>query len=163
MRQMILASDTQDRKGALQKLFVMQKNDITELFQIMDGLPVTVRLLDPPLHEFLPNTEAEMLKVARAADVPVERLCRRASELREANPMLGHRGCRLAITYPEICEMQARAIFTAAAEAGRTSSSKKTPVAEVMVPLVATLEEFKVLKAIIDETAAAVQKEEPIL
>lgn len=163
MRQMILASDTKDRKDALHRLLFMQREDITELFQIMDGQPVTIRLFDPPLHEFLPNTEAELSYVARAAGVPVERVRRRATELREFNPMLGHRGCRLAITYPEICEMQARAIFGAAAEAGRTSPSKKTPVAEVMVPLVATLEEFKIIKGIIDKTAAAVQKEEPLL
>ena len=134
MRQMILATDEADRRQALDKLLVMQREDITELFRIMDGNPVTVRLLDPPLHEFIPHTEAEMALVAKAAGVPLDRVRRRAAELQEANPMLGHRGCRLAITYPEICEMQARAIFEAAAEVGR--SSKKLPVAEVMVPLV---------------------------
>ncbi|CAE7558028.1 ppdK, partial [Symbiodinium sp. CCMP2456] len=151
MRQMILATDESDRRQALDKLLVMQRQDIIELFQIMDGNPVTVRLLDPPLHEFIPHTEAEMTLVAKAAGVPLERVRRRAAELQEANPMLGHRGCRLAITYPEICEMQARAIFEAAAEVGR--SSKKQPVAEVMVPLVATTEELKLLKGVIDKTA----------
>ena len=136
--------------------------DITELFRIMDGLPVTVRLLDPPLHEFIPHTEAEMASVAKAAGVPLERVRRRATELREANPMLGHRGCRLAITYPEICEMQARAIFEAAAEVGRTSQSGRTPVAEVMVPLVATLQELDLLKRVIEKTAQAVQNEQGV-
>ena len=116
MRQMILATDEADRRQALDKLLVMPREDITELFKIMDGMPVTVRLLDPPLHEFIPHTEAEMALVAKAAGVPLDRVRRRAAELQEANPMLGHRGCRLAITYPEICEMQASAIFEAAAE-----------------------------------------------
>ncbi|CAK8999562.1 Pyruvate [Durusdinium trenchii] len=160
MRQMILATDENDRRQALEKLLVMQREDITELFKIMDGMPVTVRLLDPPLHEFIPHTEAEMASVAKAAGVPLDRVRRRAAELQEANPMLGHRGCRLAITYPEICEMQARAIFEAAAEVGRTS--KKLPVAEVMVPLVATTEELKLLKGVIEKTADAVKKEQGI-
>eukprot|EP00913_Durusdinium_trenchii_P034758 g32515.t1 len=160
MRQMILATDENDRRQALEKLLVMQREDITELFKIMDGMPVTVRLLDPPLHEFIPHTEAEMASVAKAAGVPLDRVRRRAAELQEANPMLGHRGCRLAITYPEICEMQARAIFEAAAEVGR--SSKKLPVAEVMVPLVATTEELKLLKGVIEKTADAVKKEQGI-
>ena len=94
MRQMILASDTLDRKDALHRLLFMQREDMTELFQIMEGHPVTIRLFDPPLHEFLPNTEAELSYVARAAGVPVDRVRRRATELNEANPMLGHRGCR---------------------------------------------------------------------
>ena len=160
MRQMILATDEADRRQALDKLLVMQREDITELFRIMDGNPVTVRLLDPPLHEFIPHTEAEMALVAKAAGVPLDRVRRRAAELQGANPMLGHRGCRLAITYPEICEMQARAIFEAAAEVGR--SSKKLPVAEVMVPLVATVEELKLLKGVIEKTADAVKKEQGI-
>eukprot|EP00438_Fugacium_kawagutii_P021530 Skav233415 [mRNA] locus=scaffold892:187065:191585:+ [translate_table: standard] len=160
MRQMILATDEADRRQALDKLLVMQREDITELFKIMDGNPVTVRLLDPPLHEFIPHTEAEMALVAKAAGVPLDRVRRRAAELQEANPMLGHRGCRLAITYPEICEMQARAIFGAAAEVGR--SSKKQPVAQVMVPLVATVEELKLLKGVIEKTAAEVTKEQGV-
>ncbi|CAJ1338519.1 unnamed protein product [Effrenium voratum] len=139
MRQMILAADEADRKAALEKLLVMQREDITELFRIMEGRPVTVRLLDPPLHEFLPHSEAEMAQVAKAASVPLSRVRRRAAELHEANPMLGHRGCRLAITYPEICQMQARAIFEAAAEVGKEAN--RAPVAEVMVPLVATFED----------------------
>ena len=109
---------------------------------------------------FIPHTEAEMGLVAKAAGVPLDRVRRRASELQEANPMLGHRGCRLAITYPEICEMQARAIFEAAAEVGR--SAKKTPVAEVMVPLVSTLEELVQLKKVIEDTAKQVQKEQGV-
>lgn len=162
MREMILATDEAGRRAALAKLLVMQRADLTELFRIMDGYPVTVRLLDPPLHEFIPHTEAEMALVARAAGVPMERVRRRATELREANPMLGHRGCRLAITYPEICEMQARAIFEAAAEVGRTSANGKLPVAEVMIPLVATKEELVMLKGVIEKTALQVQNEQNV-
>jgi pyruvate, orthophosphate dikinase len=162
MREMILATDEAGRRAALAKLLVMQREDLTELFRIMDGYPVTVRLLDPPLHEFIPHTEAEMALVAKAAGVPMERVRRRATELREANPMLGHRGCRLAITYPEICEMQARAIFEAAAEVGRTSGKGKPPVAEVMIPLVATKEELMMLKGVIETTAKLVQKEQGV-
>ncbi|CAJ1394827.1 unnamed protein product [Effrenium voratum] len=158
MRRMILAADEGDRKAALKELLTMQREDITELFRIMDGRPVTVRLLDPPLHEFIPHTEAEMAQVAKAAGVPLNRVRRRATELQEANPMLGHRGCRLAITYPEICEMQARAIFEAAAAVGKAGGA--VPVAEVMVPLVATLQELSILKEVVEKTAAAVQKEQ---
>jgi len=160
MREMILALDEAGRRAACAKLLKMQRDDMTELFLIMDGLPVTVRLLDPPLHEFLPHTEQEMASVAAAAKLPLERVRRRAAELQEANPMLGHRGCRLAITYPEICEMQARAVFEAALEAGRRSKSGKTPVAEVMVPLVATVQEIEILKAVIERTAESVQQEQ---
>ncbi|CAE7224259.1 ppdK, partial [Symbiodinium sp. CCMP2456] len=156
VRQMILASDQKERKEALHKLLFMQREDMVELFEIMSGLPVTIRLLDPPLHEFLPHTESELAAVARAAGMPLERLKRRANEIQESNPMLGHRGCRLAITYPEICEMQARAIFGAAAQV------KNCPMVEVMVPLVASLEEFKTIKEIIDKTAQAVQAEEGV-
>eukprot|EP00437_Effrenium_voratum_P039454 CAMPEP_0181476534 /NCGR_PEP_ID=MMETSP1110-20121109/41754_1 /TAXON_ID=174948 /ORGANISM="Symbiodinium sp., Strain CCMP421" /LENGTH=909 /DNA_ID=CAMNT_0023601815 /DNA_START=77 /DNA_END=2806 /DNA_ORIENTATION=+ len=160
MRQMILAADEADRKAALEKLLVMQREDITELFRIMEGRPVTVRLLDPPLHEFLPHSEAEMAQVAKAASVPLSRVRRRAAELHEANPMLGHRGCRLAITYPEICQMQARAIFEAAAEVGKEAN--RAPVAEVMVPLVATFEELSLLKTVVEQTASEVQKEQKV-
>eukprot|EP00444_Apocalathium_aciculiferum_P038451 CAMPEP_0183484350 /NCGR_PEP_ID=MMETSP0370-20130417/178876_1 /TAXON_ID=268820 /ORGANISM="Peridinium aciculiferum, Strain PAER-2" /LENGTH=903 /DNA_ID=CAMNT_0025677641 /DNA_START=106 /DNA_END=2817 /DNA_ORIENTATION=+ len=159
MREMILALDEAGRRTALDKLLVMQRSDMLELFAIMDGLPVTVRLLDPPLHEFIPHTEAEMASVAKAAQVPLERVRRRAAELQEANPMLGHRGCRLAVTYPEICEMQARAIFEAAAEAGRSAENGRPPIAEVMVPLVATMQELEMLKKVIERTAEDVQKE----
>ncbi|CAJ1372314.1 unnamed protein product [Effrenium voratum] len=160
MRQMILATDEADRKKALDQLLTMQRKDITELFRIMDGRPVTVRLLDPPLHEFLPHTEEEMASVAKAAGVPLNRVRRRVSDLQEANPMLGHRGCRLAITYPEVCEMQARAIFEAAAIVGRERGNQ--PVAEVMVPLVATTQELSILKGVVEKTAAAVQKEQGV-
>eukprot|EP00930_Biecheleria_cincta_P058376 TRINITY_DN44210_c0_g1_i1.p1 TRINITY_DN44210_c0_g1~~TRINITY_DN44210_c0_g1_i1.p1 ORF type:complete len:912 (-),score=192.53 TRINITY_DN44210_c0_g1_i1:86-2821(-) len=159
MREMILASDESGRRAALDKLLQMQRGDMVKLFTIMDGMPVTVRLLDPPLHEFLPRTDQEMASVARASGVPLERIRRRSSELQETNPMLGHRGCRLAVTYPEICEMQARAIFEAAAEVGRTG---RLPVAEVMVPLVATVKEIELLKGIIEETAVKVQDEQGV-
>ena len=157
MRQMILASDEKERKEALHKLLFMQREDIMELFEIMSGLPVTIRLLDPPLHEFIPHTDSELAAVARAAGMPLERLKRRANELRESNPMLGHRGCRLAITYPEICEMQARAIFGAAAQVKNCQ-----PMVEVMVPLVASVEEFVAIKSVIVKTAEAVQAEEGV-
>ncbi|HWI86656.1 MAG TPA: pyruvate, phosphate dikinase, partial [Sphingomonas sp.] len=136
VRQMILAEDEAGRRAALDKLLPAQRSDFAEIFEIMAGLPVTIRLLDPPLHEFLPHEEEEYAEVAQASGVSVEQLKRRAAELHEFNPMLGHRGCRLGITYPEIYEMQARAIFEAAVDVARKTG--EAPIPEVMVPLVAT-------------------------
>ncbi len=151
MREMILADNEAGRRAALAKLLPMQRRDFTELFRIMEGLPVTVRLLDPPLHEFLPRTEEETAEVAAAAGVDRQKLRHRALRLHEANPMLGHRGCRLGITWPEIYEMQARAIFEAAAETGAAP--------EIMVPLVAIGAELERIKAVIDGTAETVAAE----
>ncbi|WP_455479711.1 pyruvate, phosphate dikinase [Bartonella sp. B23] len=157
MREMILSNDESGRRKALNKLFPMQRSDFAELFKIMSGLPVTIRLLDPPLHEFLPKTDAEILDVAKVMGVSAEVLTERAQQLREFNPMLGLRGCRLAITYPEIVEMQARAIFEAAAEAAQESGS---PVMlEIMVPLVALKSELDFVKAHIDKISCEVMKE----
>ncbi|EJF81536.1 Pyruvate, phosphate dikinase [Candidatus Bartonella washoeensis] len=157
MREMILSNDESGRRKALDKLLPMQRSDFAELFEIMSGLPVTIRLLDPPLHEFLPKTDAEILDVATAMGVSTEVLAERAQQLHEFNPMLGLRGCRLAITYPEIVEMQARAIFEAAAEADQESGS---PVMlEIMVPLVALKSELDFVKARIDQVAREVMKE----
>lgn len=157
VREMILAEDEQARRAALSKLLPMQRADFVELFEIMKGLPVTIRLLDPPLHEFLPHTQAEIEEVARAMNTDPRRLADRARDLAEFNPMLGFRGCRLAIAYPEIAEMQARAIFEAAVEAGKRTGK---PVGlEVMVPLIATKAEFDLVKARIDATAQSVAKE----
>jgi pyruvate, orthophosphate dikinase len=135
----------------------MQRQDFRQLFEIMSGLPVTIRLLDPPLHEFLPHTDEEIDEVAAAMGASAEKLRSRASELSEFNPMLGFRGCRLAVAYPEIAEMQARAIFEAAAEAARSTGRAVTP--EVMVPLVATKTELDLVKARIVAMAEAVMKE----
>ena len=157
VREMILADDEAGRRAALQKLLPMQRADFAALFTIMSGLPVTIRLLDPPLHEFLPHTEAEIAEVSRTTGVSAEKLKRRAAELHEFNPMLGFRGCRLAIAYPEIAEMQARAIFEAAVEAGAKTGKQAEP--EVMVPLVVTKAEFDLVKARIDAMAEAVMKE----
>jgi pyruvate,orthophosphate dikinase len=157
VREMILAEDEQSRRAALSKLLPMQRADFVELFEIMKGLPVTIRLLDPPLHEFLPHTQAEIEEVARAMNTDPRRLADRARDLAEFNPMLGFRGCRLAIAYPEIAEMQARAIFEAAVEAGKRTG--KAVGLEVMVPLIATRAEFDLVKARIDATAQAVMKE----
>ncbi len=157
VREMILADDAEGRKAALAKLLPYQRKDFVELFTIMSGLPVTIRLLDPPLHEFLPHTEAEMAEVAKATGVSVEKLRRRAAELHEFNPMLGFRGCRLAVAFPEIAEMQARAIFEAAVEAAKATGRPVTP--EVMVPLVVTKAELDLVKARIDATAKAVSEE----
>jgi len=157
VREMILAEDEQARRAALSKLLPMQRADFVELFEIMEDLPVTIRLLDPPLHEFLPHTQAEIEEVARAMNADPRRLADRARELAEFNPMLGFRGCRLAIAYPEIAEMQARAIFEAAVEAGRRTG--KAIGVEVMVPLIATKAEFDLVKARIDATAQAVERE----
>jgi pyruvate, orthophosphate dikinase len=157
VREMILAEDEQERRAALSKLLPMQRADFVELFEIMKGLPVTIRLLDPPLHEFLPHTQGEVEEVARAMNTDPRRLADRARELAEFNPMLGFRGCRLAIAYPEIAEMQARAIFEAAVEA-----EKRTGEAvglEVMVPLIATKTEFDLVKARIDAMAREVMRQ----
>ena len=159
VRQMILAADEKGRRAALDKLLPEQRKDFTEIFEVMAGLPCTIRLLDPPLHEFLPHEESEFAEVAAAAGLDVETLRRRAAELHEFNPMLGHRGCRLGVTYPEIYEMQARAIFEAACEVAEKSgpdSEHGAPVPEVMIPLVATKRELELMKAVVDKAAQAV-------
>ena len=158
MREMIVAEDESGRRAALDKILPMQREDFIELFRIMKGLPVTIRLLDPPLHEFLPKGDAEIADVAEAAGVPVEKVRQRALRLEESNPMLGHRGCRLAITYPEICEMQARAIFEAAVTVSKEIGETVEP--EVMVPLIVTRRELDILKAIIDRVAEEVAREQ---
>jgi len=157
VREMILADDEDGRRAALAKLLPMQRSDFVELFVIMGGLPVTIRLLDPPLHEFLPHSEREIAEVAKAMGADPKKLADRARELHEFNPMLGFRGCRLAIAFPEIAEMQARAIFAAAVEAGKRTGKPVVP--EVMVPLIAGRAEFDVVKAAIDAAAAAVAQE----
>ncbi len=157
VREMILADDEAGRRAALAKLLPMQRGDFRELFEIMRGLPVTIRLLDPPLHEFLPHSEEEIAAVATAMGADPKKLADRARQLHEFNPMLGFRGCRLAIAYPEIAEMQARAIFEAAVEAGRKTGQKVRP--EVMVPLIASKAEFDIVKERIDAAAAAVAAE----
>jgi pyruvate, orthophosphate dikinase len=150
VRQMILAEDEAGRRVALAKLLPEQRADFKGIFEVMAGLPVTIRLLDPPLHEFLPTEESDFADVAEAAGVGIETLKRRAAELHEFNPMLGHRGCRLGVTYPEIYEIQARAIFEAACDL------EISPIPEVMVPLVATKRELELMKDVIDRTAEAV-------
>ncbi len=157
VREMILADDEAGRRAALAKLLPMQRQDFAELFEIMSGLPVTIRLLDPPLHEFLPHTDDEIAEVAKAMGADAEKLRRRAAELHEFNPMLGFRGVRIAVAYPEVAEMQARAIFEGAVEAGCKTGSPVT--AEIMVPLVMTLPELDLVKARIDAMAEAVAKE----
>ena len=150
VREMILAEDEKGRRAALAKLLPEQRADFVGLFEVMAGLPVTIRLLDPPLHEFMPHADADFEDVAKATGLTVDTLKRRAAELHEFNPMLGHRGCRLGVTYPEIYEMQARAIFEAACDLAIS------PIPEVMVPLVATRRELELMKAVIDRTAEAV-------
>jgi pyruvate,orthophosphate dikinase len=157
MREMILADDEKTRRSALAKLLPMQRADFVELFEIMRGLPVTIRLLDPPLHEFLPHSEQEIAEVAAAMGTDARKLADRARELHEFNPMLGFRGCRLALVYPEIAEMQARAIFEAAGEAAKRTGKPVVP--EVMVPLIATKAELDLVKARIDAIAEAVASE----
>jgi len=157
VREMILADNEAGRRAALAKLLPMQRQDFAELFEIMTGLPVTIRLLDPPLHEFLPHSEAEISEVADVMGVPAAKLRARAAELHEVNPMLGFRGVRLAIRYPEIAEMQARAIFEGAVEAGRKTGAPIT--AEIMVPLVMGVAELDAVKKIIVAMAETVAKE----
>ena len=159
VREMIIADTEDSRRQALAKLLPYQRQDFAGLFSIMDGLPVTIRLLDPPLHEFLPSTDADIAQVAAAMGVAPDVVRARAAELHEVNPMLGHRGCRLGITYPEIYEMQARAIFEAAAEV--LSQGKKVDP-EVMIPLIVTLEEFSRLRAVIDAVAGEVEAEKGV-
>jgi pyruvate,orthophosphate dikinase len=158
VREMILADDEKGRRAALAKIHPMQKGDFVALLEIMDGYPVTFRLLDPPLHEFLPHTAEDVAAVARATGLDAEKLLRRAGELRETNPMLGHRGCRLGVAYPEIYEMQVRAIIEAACEVA--ASGKATPVPEIMQPLVAMGEEMDFLRALTDRVAKAVMAEQ---
>ncbi len=157
MREMILAENEKGRRAALDKLLPMQRSDFVELFEIMAGLPVTIRLLDPPLHEFLPKTEKEFEEVAAVLNVSADRLRQRTEALHEFNPMLGHRGCRLAVSYPEIAEMQTRAIFEAAIEAAKTTGSPVVP--EIMVPLVGMKKELDYVKARIDAVAKSVMAE----
>jgi pyruvate,orthophosphate dikinase len=157
VREMILADDEKSRRAALAKLLPMQRADFVELFEIMQGLPVTIRLLDPPLHEFLPHSDEEIAEVAAAMGADAKKLANRARELHEFNPMLGFRGCRLALAYPEIAEMQARAIFEAAGEAAKRTGKPVVP--EVMVPLIATKAELDLVKARIDAMAEAVARE----
>ena len=154
VRQMILAEDEAGRKAALEKLLPEQRSDFHAIFDAMAGLPCTIRLLDPPLHEFLPTGDAEFTELAELTGLGTDHLRRRASELHEFNPMLGHRGCRLGITFPEIYAMQARAIFEAACDVARESG--EAPIPEVMIPLVATAKELAILKALVDETAETV-------
>jgi pyruvate,orthophosphate dikinase len=154
VRQMILAENEASRRAALAKLLPEQRADFVEIFTTMAGLPCTIRLLDPPLHEFMPHTEAEFADLAEASGTTADQLKRRAAELHEANPMLGHRGCRLGITYPEIYEMQVRAIFEAACDVAARSGEAVVP--EVMIPLVGTRKELAILKALVERTAEQV-------
>ncbi len=156
VREMILADDEVGRRLALAKILPMQRNDFTQLFTIMAGLPVTIRLLDPPLHEFLPHTEEDVRAVVESTGLDAQKLLRRAKELQETNPMLGHRGCRLGISYPEIYEMQVRAIIEAACDVALTGDA---PVPEIMHPLVAKGEEMNFLRILTDRTAKAVMEE----
>jgi pyruvate, orthophosphate dikinase len=154
VREMILAEDEAGRRAALAKIAPMQRQDFVELFTIMKGLPVTIRLLDPPLHEFLPHSEADMAEVAKAAGADILRVKHRATQLHEANPMLGHRGCRLGVSYPEIYEMQARAIFEAAEQVFRETGETVTP--EIMIPLVGSRKELDILNDVIVRVASEV-------
>jgi len=153
---MILADDETGRRAALAKLLPMQRHDFAELFTIMSGLPVTIRLLDPPLHEFLPHTEAEIAEVAAAARVPVEKVRAKNRDLVEANPMLGHRGCRLAVTFPEIYETQVRAIAEAAFQ---VAGEGKKVLPEIMIPIVGLETEIKSMRALVERTLDDVRRE----
>jgi len=154
VRQMIMANDEEGRRAALAKLLPFQRQDFTDLFRIMAGLPVTIRLLDPPLHEFLPHAEAEIAEVAAAIGTDVASMHRRLDELSESNPMLGHRGCRLGISYPEINEMQARAIFEGAIAIAKETGN--APVPEIMIPLVGIKKELEIARKVVDTVAAKV-------
>jgi len=154
VRQMIMAPDEAGRRVALAKLLPFQRDDFHKLFRIMGDLPVTIRLLDPPLHEFLPHSDVELEEVGNSLGTNLETMRRRVAELAEANPMLGHRGCRLGVTYPEIYEMQARAIFEGALEVAKETG--KAPVPEIMIPLVGVLKELEITRAQVDKVAEEV-------
>jgi pyruvate,orthophosphate dikinase len=154
VREMIMAHDERGRRAAVAKLLPFQRQDFLDLFRIMAGLPVTIRLLDPPLHEFLPHADSELAELAETIGSDMETMRRRAAELAEANPMLGHRGCRLGISFPEIYEMQARAIFEGAIAVAKETGS--APVPEVMIPLVGTRKELEILRGLVDRVAAEV-------
>ncbi|MDC0859278.1 pyruvate, phosphate dikinase [Candidatus Pelagibacter sp.] len=160
VREMILSKTKEDRARALTKLLPHQKKDFVEIFKIMGGLPVTVRLLDPPLHEFLPHSEKEILEVANVVGVDLKEVKSRISELYEQNPMLGHRGCRLGISYPEIYEMQCRAIFEALVELKKNKIKSAFP--EIMIPLVSTEVEIKIMKDLVIRVAKTVQEENKV-
>jgi pyruvate,orthophosphate dikinase len=160
VREMILSKTKEDRARALTKLLPHQKKDFVEIFKIMGGLPVTVRLLDPPLHEFLPHSEKEILEVANVVGVDLKEVKSRISELHEQNPMLGHRGCRLGISYPEIYEMQCRAIFEALVELKKSKIKSAFP--EIMIPLVSTEAEIKIMKDLVIRVAKTVQEENKV-
>jgi pyruvate,orthophosphate dikinase len=160
VREMILSKTKEDRSRALTKLLPHQKKDFVEIFKIMSGLPVTVRLLDPPLHEFLPHSEKEILEVANVVGVDLKEVKSRISELHEQNPMLGHRGCRLGISYPEIYEMQCRAIFEALVELKKNNIKSAFP--EIMIPLVSTEAEIKIMKDLVIRVAKTVQEENKV-
>jgi pyruvate,orthophosphate dikinase len=147
VREMILAEDKEGRRKALTKLLPIQEKDFTEIFRIMAGLPVTIRLLDPPLHEFLPHKEQEIKEVAEAIGINIALVKRRIANLKEENPMLGHRGCRLGISYPEIYEMQAKAIFGAAQKI--KNETGKDVSLEIMIPLISTKKELEILKSLV--------------
>jgi len=158
VREMILAGDEAGRRAALAKIEPMQRQDFVELFKIMKGLPVTIRLLDPPLHEFLPHGEKELAEVTEALDIDVAKVRHRVAELSESNPMLGHRGCRLGISYPEIYEMQASAIFEAAVQV--KAETGETVIPEIMIPLAVTKKELDILKTVIDRVAGEIGQRE---
>jgi pyruvate,orthophosphate dikinase len=157
MREMILAEDKEGRQAALLKLLPMQRSDFEEIFRIMRGLPVTIRLLDPPLHEFLPHSSEEIEEVAKASGMNIAKLKERSQKLKEFNPMLGHRGCRLGVSFPEIYEMQTRAIMEAACAI--SAETKEAVLPEIMIPLVANRKELSILKQVIDAAARAVLEE----
>ncbi|RME65678.1 MAG: pyruvate, phosphate dikinase [Nitrospirae bacterium] len=159
VREMILAEDEAGRRKALKKLLPMQRNDFKKIFKVMDGLPVTIRLLDPPLHEFLPHTDKELKEIAKEMGVPFKKLKERNEALKEFNPMLGHRGCRLGITYPEIYEMQVRAIIEAACE---MKKKKIKVIPEIMIPLVGHVNELKVMRELVERTAEEVMKKKKV-
>jgi len=160
VRQMILSKTLDDRKEALAKLLPYQKNDFVEIFKIMNGLPVTVRLLDPPLHEFLPKTDKDISDIAKELNISNEDIKSRIIELHEQNPMLGHRGCRLGISFPEIYRMQCQAIFEALAECKKKKF--KLVIPEIMIPLVSTAAEIEILRNLVDKTAKEIQTKHSI-
>ena len=155
-----MSDSEEERREALANLLPFQKEDFKGIYEVMEDRPVTIRLLDPPLHEFIPHTEEEMKQVSKQFNIPMEKLEKKAEELAEFNPMLGHKGCRLAVTYPEIAEMQAEAIMTAAIELKKEKDMDIVP--EIMIPLVGAAKELKDVKDTVEKTIAAVFEKEGI-
>ena len=157
VREMIVAKNEEQRRKALDKILPMQRQDFTEIYEALEGMPATIRFLDPPLHEFVPHSDEEIAELAKEMGLTFEELKATVEDLHEFNPMMGHRGCRLAVSYPEIAEMQTRAVIEAALDVKAKKGYDIVP--EIMIPLVGEIKELKYVKDVVVKTAEAVMEE----